>query len=81
MALTIVRVRIGEARPAVVDVEASTRVVEELEAEEDEDGQAVNKLTGARGHRRSVQIVDPVPEDFSEQDIAPGDDHGSGLTK
>lgn len=50
-------------------------------AEEDEEGQAVNKLTGARGHRRSVQIVDPVPEDISEQDIAPGDDHGSGLTK
>lgn len=42
----------------------------------DEEETLTNTTTGARGNRRSVQIVDPVPEDMSEQH-ALGDDHGS----
>lgn len=53
-------------------------VAEEAIEEEEEDETLTTTTTGARGNRRSVQIVDPVPEDLSERQIL-GDDHGGAV--
>ncbi|KAK4504162.1 hypothetical protein PRZ48_005078 [Zasmidium cellare] len=46
----------------------------------DEGETLVNTNTGARGNRRSVQIVDPVPEDMTGLDGDDSDQYSSGLT-